>query len=74
MFKISAILVEENDRIEKNNLDLKEYIVSLEENNKTLKLEVANIKNSRETCETYVLLKKEVMNFLETLSKFNKGK
>lgn len=39
-----------------------------------IKLEMDNIRNSEETCETYVSLKKEVTNLHETLDKFTKGK
>lgn len=74
LFKISVKLVEENDRIKKHNLDLKESVKFLEERKKSLKLEITNLRNSRETCDTYVSFKKEVIDLHETLSKFTKGK
>lgn len=49
-------------KLKELNLDLKEYLKFLEESNIVLKLEMANIKNSTETCETCVSLKKEVID------------
>lgn len=67
-------MVEENDKLINQNLDLKEYLGFLEESNKSLKLEINNIRNARETCETCVSLKKEVIDLHETLGKFTKEK
>lgn len=66
MCKTSAKLAEENNKIKKWNLDLKEYIKFVEESNKTLTIKVANIRNLRLTCETFVSLKKEVPYLYES--------
>lgn len=60
--------------LKKFNLDLKEYLSFIEEINKSLKLEIINFRNSSETCETCVYLKKEAIDLHEPLSKFTKGK
>lgn len=74
MFRISSELVKENDKLRKRNIDLKEHVIILEESNKSFKIEKAKIRNPRETCETFVSLKKEVVDFHETLGKLTKEK
>lgn len=74
LFKISVNLIEENDKINKRNLDLKDYLEFLEKSNEMLKFKIVNIRNSTRTRENCVLMKKEVTYLNETLSKFNKGK
>lgn len=74
LFRISAKLVKENDKLRKYNLNLKEYLWSIEESNKLFKLEITKIRNSRESCETRVSLEKEVIESHETLGKFIQGK
>lgn len=62
------------DKIEKGNLDLKDYIEFLENNNQTLREEMTNLRNQANKCETCVSMKKEVKDLHETLSKLTKGK
>lgn len=38
-----------------------------------LKHEIDDIRNQARTCETYVLMKKEVTDLYETLSQFTRG-
>lgn len=65
LFVISVKLVEENYRIKKCNLDLKEYLKFLEERNKKIKLEIINLRHSPETCETSISLTNEVTDLHE---------
>ena len=60
MFKLSATLIEENDKIKNHNSDLKDYNEFMVENNKTLKFKITNIRNSNGTYETCVSMKKKV--------------
>lgn len=74
LFKLNAKLIKEHDKIEKGNVDLKDYIKFLENSNETLKYEITNIRNQVGTCETYDSMKKEVKDLHKTLIKFTKGK
>lgn len=74
MLKMSAQLIKENDTLKEHNLVLKEYLNSLKEINKSFKIQINKIRNSRETCETCVPLKREVNDLHETLGNLNKGK
>ena len=58
LFKLITKLIEENDKIKKCNLNLKDYIGFLKKSNETLMFEIANIRNSTGTCDTYVSMKK----------------
>lgn len=71
LFKLSAKLIEKHDKIEKINLDIKNYIDFLEISNETLRY--ANIRNQASNYETRVSIKKEVKYIHKTLSKFTKG-
>lgn len=69
-----AQLIKENDKLKECNLPLKESYKSHEEINKYFKIEINKNRNSRETCETCVSLKKEVNDLHETMGKFTQGK
>lgn len=73
MFKLSAKLIEENDKIKEWNLDLKDYVESFEKSNEVLKYEMANLKNWANICEKCVSMKKEVKELHDALSIFTKG-
>lgn len=61
-------------KIQKHNLDLKDYFEIMEKNNEELKFKIVNFRNSTITCETYVSMKKKIKILHETLSKFIKEK
>lgn len=74
LFKLNSTLIKEHDKIEKHNIEIKYYIKFLENSNETLKYEIINIRNQARTCETCLLMKRELKDLLETLGKFTKGK
>ena len=74
LFKLSAKLIEEHDKIEKSNLDPKDYIEFLEHINETIWYEMPILRNQTNKCETCVSMKKELKDLHKTLSKFIIGK
>lgn len=69
LFKLNSKLIKELDKVEKNNLVIKDYIEFLKNSNETLKYERANIINQTNKCETCVLMKKEVKYLYERKSR-----
>lgn len=60
LFKLSIELIKENDDIKNRNLDLKNHLEFLEKITEMLKYDITNTRNLVGTCETCVLMKKEV--------------
>lgn len=69
-----AKLIEQNDKIKKHNLGLKDFMKFMEKINEELKFKSFNIRNSIITCETCVSMKKEVTDSHVNLSTLTKGK
>lgn len=61
-------------KIQKYNLDLKDYLEIMEKSNEELKFKIVNFRNSTIICETYVSMKKKITILHEILSKFTKEK
>lgn len=77
MFKLNVKLNKENDKLEKNIIDLKDDSKFLENNNKILGKEISSIRREwliSNKCESYESLKNGVTNLHETLEKFTKDK
>lgn len=65
LFKLNAKLIKEHDKIEKCNVDLKDYIEFLEKSNEMLKYKVANIRNQNECLKLVSQWKWEWKSFLK---------
>lgn len=55
--KLSSKFIEEHDKIEKRNLDLKYYIEFLNNTNETLRYKITNLLNQTSKYETCISMK-----------------
>lgn len=77
MGKLSVKLTKESEKLEKNNIGLKNYVDFLENRNKFLYEEISSIRNESlksTKCDSRASFKIEVVNLHETLSKITKEK
>lgn len=74
LVKLNTKLIEERDKLKKNNLEIKEYIEFLENRNKPLGYEITDIRNKYKNYETHVSMKNKVKDLHETLSISTKRK
>lgn len=72
LLKLNVTLIKEDDKIEKVNINLKNYIEFQENSNEILRYELTSIRNQDSQCDTYVSMKNEVNDLHETLIKFTK--